>query len=193
MSRRRAGLSRRPVRLGLVACVLFSIALWAGNGAVTGLAHAAGGPTVVVSPSGDDTAPGTPARPVRSLTRARDIARDTARAADHSAPVQVRLADGVYRQQAPLVLDARDSGVTWTAAADAHPLVSGGVRVTGWTDAGSSRWSAPAPTGLTDTRQLYVNGVRAQRARGVVPVSPAPTATGYTAGTDIMSHWPGPV
>src|SRR5438876_355564 len=106
MSRRRAPESRRPVRLGLVACVLFSIALWAGNGAVTGLAHAAAGVTIAVSPSGDDTAPGTPARPVRSLTRARDLTRT----ADHSAPVEVRLADGVYRQQAPLVLDARDSG-----------------------------------------------------------------------------------
>jgi hypothetical protein len=196
MSRRRAPVPSRPVRFGFrlsfVACVLVSIALWAGNGVVTGPTHAAtgtaAGTTVAVSPSGDDTAPGTAARPVRTPARARDLAR----AADHSAPVEVRLADGVCRQQAPLVPDARHSGVTWTAAAGAHPLVGGGVRVTGWTVAGSGRWSAPAPAGLVDTRQLYVDGVRAQRARGVVPVSPAPTATGYTAGTDLMSRWHNP-
>jgi hypothetical protein len=179
----------RPTRFGVLLGALFSIALGAGTGAVTGLAHAATGTAIVVSPSGDDAAPGTADRPVRSLARARDLARAAASA---GGPVTIRLADGVYRQQTPLVLDARDSGVTWTAAPDARPLVSGGVRVTGWTQDGSSRWSAPAPAGLTDTRQLYVNGVRAQRARGALPVPLTPTATGYTASADTMARWRNP-
>src|SRR6266508_2236872 len=164
------------------------LALLAGPG-VAGVAAAAG-TTVFVSPSGDDTAPGTLARPVRTLSRARDLAR----AADHGATVTVQLADGVYRLPAPLVLDARDSGVTWTSAAGAHPVVSGGVPVIGWSVADPARglWSAPVPAGLTNTRQLYVNGVRAQRARGRAPVALRATATGYTASAATMAGWRNP-
>lgn len=48
------------------------------------------------------------------------------------------------------------------------------------------------PQGLTDTRQLYVDGVRAQRARGAVPVGLTQTATGYTASADTLAHWKRP-
>src|SRR2546430_2693241 len=140
-------------RTRVCASVALGLALLAGLGvageAVAGEAvageAAAAGTTVFVSPSGDGTAPGTPARPVRTLSRARDLAR----AADHGATVTVQLADGVYRLPAPLVLDARDSGVTWTGAPGAHPLVSGGVPVTGWSIADPARgpWSAPGPAG----------------------------------------------
>jgi hypothetical protein len=162
--------------------VLGALAL-AGTGSVAALA--ATGTTIVVSPSGSDTAPGTPTQPVRTLSRARDLARSAA------APVTVRLTDGTYRLSAPVRLDARDSGVTWTAAPGAHPVVSGGVRVTGWalTDPGRGLWSAPLSV---DTRQLYVNGVRAQRARGRAPVALKATGTGYTAATPAMSTWRNP-
>jgi fibronectin type III domain protein/parallel beta helix pectate lyase-like protein/glycosyl hydrolase family 141 len=174
-------MSRRPSLLR--ALVVF--ALVAASGTVVGLAYGATGTTVVVSPSGDDTAPGTPAQPVRSLSRARDLAR----AATH--PVTVQLLDGTYRLSSPLVLDARDSGVTWSAASGAHPVVSGGVKVGGWalTDAARGLWSASLSV---NTRQLYVNGVRAQRARGRVPVALKATATGYTAASPVMSTWRNP-
>src|SRR5437762_418694 len=114
----------------------------------TGIAMAATGVTVFVAPSGDDAAAGTAGAPVRSLSRARDLARA------HAPGATVQLADGTYRMTTPLVLDARDSGVTWTAAPDAHPVVTGGVRVTGWTKSGSL-WSAPLSV---NTRQLYTDG-----------------------------------
>src|SRR5690349_12915520 len=122
--------------------VVGAIVLVAGTGAVR--AYAAGTPTVFVSPSGDDGAAGTAAAPVRSLSRARDLARAQAPGAT------VQLADGTYRMTAPLTLDARDSGVSWAAAPGAHPVASGGVRVSGWTvaDAGRNLWSAPVPAGL---------------------------------------------
>jgi hypothetical protein len=171
---------------------LFALALTAGGAATavvaSGVATAATGTTVFVSPSGDDTAAGTATAPVRSLTRARDLARA------HAPAVTVQLADGTYRMSSPLTLDGRDSGETWTAATGAHPVASGGVRVTGWSvaDAAKGLWSAPAPSRLTDTRQLYVNGVRAQRARGTVPVTLKATATGYTASSSVMSTWHNP-
>lgn len=53
-------------------------------------------------------------------------------------------------------------------------------------------WSAPAPAGLDNTRQLYVNGVRASRTSGTLPVALTPTATGYTASSDTLAHWRDP-
>jgi hypothetical protein len=63
-------MSRTRVGIGTV----LGLALAAASG-VAGVALAAGGTTVVVSPSGDDSAPGTASRPVRTLPRARDLAR----------------------------------------------------------------------------------------------------------------------
>ncbi|MFG2786416.1 fibronectin type III domain-containing protein [Streptomyces sp. NPDC048419] len=73
-------------------------------------------------------------------------------------------------------------------------VVSGGRQVVGWRQVPGRRglWSAPAPQGLTDTRQLYVDGVRAQRASGTVPVQLTQTATGYTASSDTIARWKHP-
>ncbi|MFC8514545.1 fibronectin type III domain-containing protein [Streptomyces sp. NPDC057257] len=148
-----------------------------------------------VSPAGDDHADGSARHPVRTLQRARDLVR--ARAADLTSDLTVHLASGTYRQSGPLTLDARDSGtnghrVIWQGTGTT--TVSGGRQVVGWHQVPGRKglWSAPAPQGLTDTRQLYVDGVRAQRARGAVPVALTQTATGYTASSDTIAHWKHP-
>ncbi|MBQ1048107.1 ricin-type beta-trefoil lectin domain protein [Micromonospora sp. C51] len=88
-----------------------------------------------------------------------------------SGDIVVQLADGVYRLSAPLRFTAADSGangyrVIWQAAPSARPVISGARAVTGWTqvDAGRNIWRANVGAG-TDTRQLYVNGALATRAR----------------------------
>jgi hypothetical protein len=88
-----------------------------------------------------------------------------------SGDIVVQLADGVYRLSAPLRLTAADSGtngftVRWQAAASARPTISGARTVTGWSLADSARniWRANVGAG-TNTRQLYVAGVAATRAR----------------------------
>jgi hypothetical protein len=53
-------------------------------------------------------------------------------------------------------------------------------------------WSAPAPEGLDNTRQLYVDGVRASRTSGALPVTLTKTDTGYTASADTLAHWRNP-
>src|SRR5437763_9182645 len=143
----------------------------------TGVATAATAATVFVSPSGDDSAAGTATAPVRSLTRARDLARA------QGSGTTVQLADGTYRLTSPLTPDGRDSGITWTAATGTHPVASGGVRVTGWSlaDPAKGLWSAAAPARPTDTRPLYANGVPAPRPRGPAPAARRATATGDTA------------
>ena len=150
---------------------------------------------VYVAPYGDDGAPGTRAAPVRTPERARDLVRK--RLPQQTADLTVHLAPGTYRLSRPLVLDARDSGrgghrVIWQGGTGT--VLSGGRAVRGWRPVrgGSGLWSAPAPAGLRDTRQLYVNGVRAQRARGPLPVTLTATATGYTASADTLARWRNP-
>jgi hypothetical protein len=79
---------------------------------------------------------------------------------------------GAYRLAQPLLFGPQDSGtngysVVYTAAPGEHPVLSGGLAVTGWTLSDNARnlWSAPAPEGLTDSRDLYVNGSPAERTR----------------------------
>lgn len=102
-----------------------------------------------------------------ALETARDKVRQ-AIAEGMDRDIEVRLAGGVYRMAGPLVLDRRDSGpeghtVTWTAEPGAKPVLSGGVALTGWRREGD-RWVTTAPDGVVP-RQLFVNGVRAVRAR----------------------------
>lgn len=139
---------------------------------------------IYVSPQGNDHAAGTIQHPVRTLAQARDIART-------QEQKQILLADGVYRLSQPLILSSQDSGITFGAVRLAHPILSGAVRVTGWTliDAKRNLWRAPAPAALTNSRQLYVNGVRAQRTRGRVPIALQMTPAGYTASDATMSRW----
>jgi hypothetical protein len=191
------GARRWPLPVILAA----AIALAAGGTALAAPAAASApgtaGTTLYVSPSGSDASPGTsPARPLRTIARARALVR--AMDQDMTGNITVELMPGTYRLTEPLTLDARDSGsngydVSWTAAPGARPVLSGGERITGWhpSDPAKGIWAAPAPSGLA-TRQLYVNGVRAQRAAGPLPTSLTATAAGYTAASDVMASWRNP-
>ncbi|MFE4770042.1 right-handed parallel beta-helix repeat-containing protein [Streptomyces sp. NPDC056713] len=98
-----------------------------------------------------------------------DGARDAARTVD-GRDVRVELADGTYALSRPLELGAADSGrdghsVTWTAERGAHPVLSGGRTLKGWDSNTDGTWTTHVPEGVTP-RQLFVDGVRAVRARG---------------------------
>ncbi|SDS45761.1 hypothetical protein [Jiangella sp. DSM 45060] len=139
--------------------------------------------TVVVAPDGDDDNPGTAGAPLRTLTAAQQAVRDLSSIPDGGVAVLLR--GGRYELDDTLALDARDSGrdghpVTWAAWPGERPVLDGGRVIGGWTvhDAAAGIWSAPAG-GLT-ARQLYVDGVRATRAR-------TETFTGATS-TDDTGH-----
>ncbi|HVT09648.1 MAG TPA: hypothetical protein VHO67_19440, partial [Polyangia bacterium] len=145
-----------------------------------------------VSPTGTGTAC-TSAAPC-SLTQAKDAVRAAASAM--TGDFVVELTDGVYRLAAPLSFTAADSGtnghtITWQAATGAHPVLSGGVPVTGWTvsNAGKNIWKASAP-GAFATRQLYVDGVLATRARSssISRSDMTFTANGWTFSNSSLTY-----
>jgi hypothetical protein len=186
-------MSRRIAMLAAGALALAPL-LW------MGVAHAveaqATGTDIYVSPTGDDANAGTSASaPLKTLAHARDVVRGIDQVS--SGNIRINLASGTYRLTSPLTLSAADSGtngntITWQAASGAKPVVSGGLKVTGWKKGTGSSWSAQVPDGF-DTRQLYVNGTRAQRASGAAPITMKQTATGYTTSTtNPMDNWRNP-
>ncbi len=86
--------------------------------------------------------------------------------------IEVLLHGGTHRIESPLVFAAADSGsaeqpVTWRAAEDAHPVVSGGRAITNWRNMGENHWVAVLPdvkAGKWYFRQLWAGDKRLQRA-----------------------------
>ncbi len=123
---------------------------------------------IYVAPAGDDSNPGTLARPVRTLAKARDIARTLNGAMKADITVYVR--GGTYPLTSTLTFSNADSGtggfyVKYMAYSGERPLITGGQPIKGWTLFDSNK-GIYAATGITTPfRQLYVNGVKAIRAR----------------------------
>ncbi|MEU4411460.1 NEW3 domain-containing protein [Streptosporangium sp. NPDC023963] len=158
------------------------------------------GHPIVVAPAGaanaDDEGPGDGDRPLATLEEAQRRARDAA--AGGNRDVTVLLLDGTYRPASPLRFGAADSGrnghtVTWKAAPGARPVLSGARPVTGWEPddpdgAATGVYRAHVGTGF-DSRQLYVDGIPAQRARiELAPGDITLTPTGFTIGNPDLAY-----
>jgi len=150
------------------------------------------GSTFYVSPNGTGTSCSSTAP--CTITQAQTVVRSAA--SSMSSDLVVVLSDGTYRLTAPLVFTAADSGsnghtITWQAAAGAHPVLSGGRSISGWSvaDAGKNIWKASAP-GTFATRQLYVDGKIAIRARSssISRSNMTFTSTGWTFTSTSLSY-----
>ncbi|MFF4806125.1 hypothetical protein ACFY1U_48460 [Streptomyces sp. NPDC001351] len=94
-----------------------------------------------------------------------------------AADIDVYLRGGTYRRSQAFALGASDSGrnghkVVYSAYPSEKPVLSGATKVSGFSvfDSGKNIYRAAVPAG-TQSRQLFVDGVRAQRARG--PLNPS--------------------
>ena len=132
-------------------------------------AQVAGEPqdTFYVAPDGNDRDAGTRARPFRTVEHAQAAVRRVN--GGMSGDVVVYLRGGTYRLAGTVRFGTDDSGtrghsVVYRAYPGEQPVLSGGRVVTGWQPDREGCWRAR--TDLPSFRQLYVNGVRAQRARG---------------------------
>jgi len=109
--------------------------------------------------------------PFATLARAQQaarVARDSA-----TGPRTITVRGGRYELTTPLTFGPEDSGtadkpVTWRAMAGETPVISGGVRLTGFQRSADGRWTLTIPAvqrGEWTFRQLWVNGERRFRPR----------------------------
>lgn len=142
-----------------------------------------------VSSHGNDALSGTRAEPFLTLERARDAVR----ALDETQGkrnVVIYIRDGHYRLERSLVLDWRDSGssrhpVVYQAEQGEHPVISGSIRVQGWSLCDAEKSIYQTYVGHRKSRQLFVNGKRATRARTSSYPAGFRPAYYYLAGTPL--------
>lgn len=139
-----------------------------------------------VSTIGKDEHPGTSTQPLATLQAALRKARDMRRTSlsPSQEPIRILLHDGRYQLTETLVIRPEDAGTTESpleikAAANDHPILSGGLNLTGWKPvanppsgfplrATGSLWMADIPGDVANfdaIRQLWIDGRKAIRAR----------------------------
>ncbi|MBK7713069.1 MAG: right-handed parallel beta-helix repeat-containing protein [Bacteroidales bacterium] len=126
-----------------------------------------------LSPEGNDSNPGSPDKPLATLTAARDRVRDYRKSNNVSQPVEIIPLAGEYFMFQPLQLTADDSGTPDSPlkirAMDGTRVVfRGGVQLTGIEKVTEELWKIFVPQVAWYNSyfdQLYVNGRRAVRAR----------------------------
>ncbi|HEX5790072.1 MAG TPA: right-handed parallel beta-helix repeat-containing protein, partial [Luteolibacter sp.] len=121
-----------------------------------------------VSPSGNDSNPGSADKPFRTLTAGRDAVRRINAAM--SEDIVVYLHDGEHVLTEPVTFESRDSGhgghkVIYCASPDKAPILTGGARVTGWQLHDHGKNIYRAQVSKRPFRQLHIDGVPAIRAR----------------------------
>ena len=193
--RRRRSIPTPKALATLIVAAAASVVLTGTSSAVAGAGQS--GPTdLYASPTGTATSGCSISAPC-SLLAAQAVVRS--RTPSMKSDITVRLRGGTYRLTSTWAFSsaAHDSGrnghrVIYAAYPGETPLISGAKQLTGWSlhDPAKNIWSAPA-SGLK-TRELYVNGARAQLSRG--PANPGgwgtPTSTGLVAPDSSMASWP---
>ena len=122
---------------------------------------------IVVDPSGDDSGDGSVSRPFKSIERGLVAAR-----AARGEPVLLR--HGTYVLHDPLMLMPADSGLVLESYANETATISGGIPLLQWVKHPSlpGVWQHPMPPNAAAfARQLWVNGVRANRTMLAPPAS----------------------
>ena len=127
-----------------------------------------------VAPDGNDSGDGTPQSPLKSLSAVQQAVRKVA----GKEAVTIFLHGGVYPLVKPLDLGIEDSGtpdkpVVWKAWKGETAVISGGIRVTGWSPYGNGIWKATLKR-KTKLRQLYVNdrpGDMAAYEKALIPIA----------------------
>jgi len=121
-----------------------------------------------VSPSGSDSNPGTFAQPFATIGRAQTGVRGILNGRTSSVVVMVR--EGTYYLTQPLSFTSADSGtpgveISWQNYPGEAPVISGGERITNWTQGSGNQWTASLPAGTQYFEQLFYNGERRLRPR----------------------------
>jgi len=126
-----------------------------------------GATDIFVAPYGNDANDGLN-KPLSSLSMAIRKAREIRRNCKTSDSIKIHIRKGTYRLYEPIFLRPEDYNLE--IIGDYGTIISGGITVTGWKKNGKL-WVTDAPDfngHPLDFRQMWVNGVKAVRARDVV-------------------------
>lgn len=127
-----------------------------------------------VAVSGSDDNPGTSDEPFATIEHARDVIRTVNKTMESSIIVYVH--GGTYSISRPILFTTVDSGqngydIVYRAVEGETPILSGGIDVSGWQQLQTSQIWKTVLHDVKGFRQLYVNGIRAQRAASHVPIT----------------------
>ncbi|PBC70392.1 F5/8 type C domain-containing protein [Streptomyces sp. TLI_235] len=158
----------RPRRIGAVTVKAMAAAAVALAAALPAQPAYAAATNFYVDPvNGNDSNSGTS---TASAFRTIQAAQNAVRAINSNMAddIVVNLRGGTYTLTSPVTFGSSDSGtnghtVVYQAYNGETPVISGGKSITGWTAASNGEYKASI--GSLNFRQLYVNGVRATRAR----------------------------
>ncbi|MBG0861270.1 MAG: right-handed parallel beta-helix repeat-containing protein [Bacteroidales bacterium] len=128
---------------------------------------------IYLSPSGNDNNPGTFERPLASLSKAHERARELRKVNSGDQPVEVIALEGEYLMREPLVLTDEDAGtpispLIFRGEEGKKAIFTGGVKILGFERVNSKLWKAYIPEVARFGwyfEQFYINGRRAVRAR----------------------------
>ncbi len=132
--------------------------------------------SIWVSPTGKDSNNGSERKPLRTVQAALQKARELRkRSGLNENEIQIILMAGEYRMQKPLELGPEDSGTEKSptvirADENAKVVISGGVKVTGWTQVGKYVYKTHLDRDRK-LRTLFVNGQRMRMAGTDIPVN----------------------
>ena len=153
-----------------------------------------------VAPDGNDANSGQPAKPVATLSRARDLVRELLRSV--KVPIAVILKNGEYRVNETLALSTEDSGgngtpVVWKAAESGKAVLYGGMRLNGFVPVQDSAILArlvPEARGqilVCDLKSLGLQDYGNLAVRGFSQPPSPPTVELYVDGEpQTLARWP---
>ncbi len=120
-----------------------------------------------VSESGSESGDGSYNNPFVSIGQAKKAI--AAISDTMTEDIVVNILPGYYQLDETEIFDETHSGkngfnIIYRGTSYTNPpIISGGTKITGWTEGENGIWKAPAP--IEDTRTLYINGYPAQRAQ----------------------------
>ena len=121
-----------------------------------------------VATNGKDTNDGSKNSPFASIPAA--LKKVSSLRSQMQGDIVINIASGVYTITEPIVLNANNGGINnyrviLRGDAKDKPILSGGVKVTGWSKVTGMDGVWSAPLDVVDTRTLYINDQMATRAR----------------------------
>ncbi len=127
---------------------------------------------IYVSPKGNDNNPGSKKLPVQTILQAKDMAVEMLEKGGEKEVV-IWLAEGIYQFAKPLVFEPlksvqENTKISFKAEKGSKPVISGGIKISGWIKNEAGLWEAKLPENIKNTeevRELFIDGKRALRAR----------------------------